>query len=278
VPPRRLGQHFLADPAWGQRIARAVLDAAGPDAAGGGVWLEIGAGHGEMTSLLAPHAERVVAIELDPGLVPRLRQLAAQLGNVSVICGDVLAVDLAELAGDGRFRVYGNLPYYITSPILHRLFEHAGRMEAAFVVVQLEVAERLAASPGRREYGYLSALTQFYARPEILLRIPPGAFRPAPEVVSALVALRLPGERAALAVGDEPAFIRFLKRCFAQKRKTLRNNLRSPTGATPAGELLREAGIAAGARAEELTVPQFARLFAAASAYFPESNAASSPG
>jgi 16S rRNA (adenine1518-N6/adenine1519-N6)-dimethyltransferase len=282
MSPRPLGQHFLADPAWRERIARAIVDAGVSAASPGGVWLEIGAGHGEMTALLARHAERVVAIELDARLLPRLGQLAAQLGNVSVISGDVLELDLAKIAGSKRFRVYGNLPYYITSPILHRLFEHADRLEAAFVVVQLEVAARLAARPGRREYGYLSAVTQFYARPEILLRIPPGAFRPAPKVFSALVALRLPGERARLSIGDEHAFLGFLMRCFAQKRKTLRNNLRALGSAATADGILREAGIASHARAEQLTLPQLARLFAAAgthaSAHSRESRETSSSG
>jgi 16S rRNA (adenine1518-N6/adenine1519-N6)-dimethyltransferase len=225
--------------------------------------LEIGAGHGEMTSILAGQVGRLTAIELDPKLLPQLQRQTADLPNVTIVAGDVLALDLAKLTGGGRFLAYGNLPYYITSPIVHRLLEHADRLEAAFLVVQLEVAERMAARPGSRDFGYFSAFTQFYSRPAILLRIPAGAFQPPPKVSSALVALRLPGERAQLDVKDEKGFMKFLKACFAQKRKTLRNNLRPLMQQERAGALLRECGIAANARAEEIGLPEFARIFAA---------------
>jgi 16S rRNA (adenine1518-N6/adenine1519-N6)-dimethyltransferase len=276
VAPRRLGQHFLASVDWRERIARAVLGAAPPAggrvsaegaAKGGDLWIEIGAGHGEMTSLLAHQAARVIAIELDDKLLPRLRQQTAALSNVEVMAGDVLALDLGALTGAERFRVYGNLPYYITSPIVHRLLEHVDRLEAAFLVVQLEVAVRMTARPGRRDYGYFSAFTQFYSRPEILFRIPPGAFQPPPKVSSALLALRFPGERAHLGakvgIGDEERFVKFLKMCFAQKRKILRNNLRSVMPEERATAVLRECGVAASARAEEIGLEQFARIFAA---------------
>ena len=273
MAPRRLGQHFLASAAWRERIARAVLgiapqggaDTPASEPAGqrGDLWIEIGAGHGEMTSLLARHAGRVIAIELDDKLIPRLRQQTAGLPNVKVVAGDILALDLAALTEAPRFRVYGNLPYYITSPIVHRLLEHADRLEAAFLVVQLEVAARMTARPGVRDYGYFSAFTQFYSKPEILLRIPPGAFQPSPKVSSALVVLRFPGERARLGIGDEAGFVSFLKKCFAQKRKTLRNNLRSVTAEERVTAVLRECGIAANTRSEEIGLEKFARIFAA---------------
>lgn len=276
MAPRRLGQHFLANAAWRERIARAVLGDAPPTEARtsppeaaaqrGDLWVEIGAGHGEMTSLLARHAGRVMAIELDDKLLPRLRQQAAGLPNVTVIAGDILALDLDALTNAERFSVYGNLPYYITSPIVHRLLENSDRLGAAFLVVQFEVAARMTARPGRRDYGYFSAFTQFYARPEILLRIPPGAFQPPPQVSSALVALRLPGERARLGIQDEARFADFLKICFAQKRKMLRNNLRSVMAEERVTAVLRECGIAATARAEEIDLTQFARIFTAFSA------------
>jgi 16S rRNA (adenine1518-N6/adenine1519-N6)-dimethyltransferase len=273
VAPRRLGQHFLASAAWRERIARAVLSAApladanapASDAAPQrrDLWVEIGAGHGEMTSLLARHAGRIIAIELDDKLLPRLRQQTANLPNVTVIAGDILAMDLAALTGAARFHVYGNLPYYITSPIVHRLLEHAEQLEAAFLVVQLEVAARVTARPGSRDYGYFSAFTQFYSKPEMLFRIPPGAFQPPPKVSSALVALRFPGERARLGVENEAGFVKFLKVCFAQKRKTLRNNLRAVMGEEPATAVLRECGMTPNARAEEIRLGQFARVYAA---------------
>jgi 16S rRNA (adenine1518-N6/adenine1519-N6)-dimethyltransferase len=262
VARQRLGQHFLADAAWRERIARAVIAATANPEDSESVWIEIGAGHGEMTTFLARHASRVIAVELDHKLLPGLRALAGRLGNVTVAAGDVLSLDLGALAEGRWYRVYGNIPYYITSPIVHHLFAAKSLPEAAFLVMQLEVADRLAARPGGREYGYLSAFTQFYAHSEIVFRIPPGAFRPPPKVDSALVALHLPGERAALGVKDDAGFVEFLKLCFTQKRKTLRNNLRPLVASGRADALLKECGISGDARAEQLGLAEMARLFA----------------
>jgi 16S rRNA (adenine1518-N6/adenine1519-N6)-dimethyltransferase len=253
MSPEKLGQHFLTDASWQERIASAVrID--------DGVWVEIGAGHGEMTTRLAQRARKVFAIELDPRLARRLRDATVPCKNVEVIEDDVMAVDLEKLTRGERFSVYGNLPYYITSPILHRLFEHADRIAAIHIVIQFEVAVRIVAQPGRRDYGYLSVVSQWFSRPEIAFRIPPGAFRPPPKVASALVSFRMPGARAKNSVADEDAFLDFVKECFAQKRKTLRNNLRGRLGAH-AEDVLREAGLLPDARAEQLTVTQFAALF-----------------
>jgi 16S rRNA (adenine1518-N6/adenine1519-N6)-dimethyltransferase len=263
VSPEKLGQHFLTREGWREKILAAIRPAADS------VWLEIGAGHGEMTSLLAPRVRRMVAVELDASLAPRLSEVTAPLGNVSILSGDILALDLPAIvlaAGGGvdRFHVYGNLPYYITSPILHRLFESAARIEAIHVVIQMEVAERLTAQPGSRAYGYLSVLAQFYSRPAIRLRIPPGAFRPQPKVYSELVSLPLPGEGAGLGIEDATAFFDFVKVCFAQKRKTLWNNLRASLDEAVAKRALDATGIFPRARAEQLTLAQFADLFRAA--------------
>lgn len=263
MPGQELGQNFLTDASWRERIA-ATLGGSHES-----TWLEIGAGHGEMTELLARGAARVLAVELDPKLLTRLRERASAWPNVEIVAGNILELDLSTLthnadAAGGRFCVYGNLPYYITSPILHRLFKNSDRIDSIHVVVQWEVAQRLVARPGRRDYAYLSVLAQFYARPEIVLRIPPGAFRPRPKVTSALVRLALPGERAKLQIADEPAFLEFVKMCFAQKRKTLLNNLRAALGEARARALVDAAGIKSGARAEELSVAQFAQLFSAA--------------
>ncbi len=191
MSPEKLGQHFLTDVSWQERIAQAVrID--------GGVWVEIGAGHGEMTTRLARRASKLFAVELDPRLARRLREVTAPLKNVQIVESDVLAVDFEKLTGGARFSVYGNLPYYITSPILHRLFEHAGRIAAIHIVIQFEVAVRIVARPGNRDYGYLSVASQWFGRPEIAFRIPPGAFRPPPKVASALVSFRMPGETRGL--------------------------------------------------------------------------------
>jgi len=253
MSPEKLGQHFLTDASWHERIARAVrID--------DGVWVEIGAGHGEMTMRLAQRASKVFAIELDSRLAKRLREVTAPCKNVEVVEGDVMAVDLEKMTGGERFSVYGNLPYYITSPILHRLFEHAERIAAIHIVIQFEVAVRIVAQPGRRDYGYLSVVSQWFSRPEIVFRIPPGAFRPPPKVASALVSFRMPGARTKNSVADEGAFLDFVKECFAQKRKTLRNNLRARLESR-VDQVLQEAGLTADARAEQLTVSQFAKLF-----------------
>jgi len=253
-----MGQHFLASLTWRRRILETLPRGANE------TWIEIGAGHGEMTQLLASPHRRLIAIEGDPplaaGLQNRVRSDPLNWSGVEVVSGDVLRLDLAGLAG-GTFRVYGNLPYYITSPILHHLFACADRIASIHIVVQWEVAARIAARPGRREYGYLSAACQFYTQPEIVLRIPPGAFRPPPRVVSALVRMDLPGERAKLAVGDEARFLRFVQICFGQKRKTLRNNLRSIAPDDRIHEALAAAGVRTDARAEQLSLSQFAALF-----------------
>lgn len=253
MSPQKLGQHFLTDASWQERIARAVhVDE--------GVWVEVGAGHGEMTKRLAQRAGKVLAIELDTRLARRLREVTAPFQNVEVVESDVMAVDLSKLTGGARFSVYGNLPYYITSPILHRLFEHADQIAAIHIVIQFEVAVRIVAPPGRRDYGYLSVVSQWFSRPEIAFRIPPGAFRPPPKVASALVNFRIPGARGEIALNDQSEFLEFVGECFAQKRKTLRNNLRARLGAK-VEEILLQAGLPADARAEQLSVAQFAALF-----------------
>ena len=223
-----------------------------------------------MTQYLAPRAAHLVAIETDAGLALRLREKiaaeSAQLSHTEVVTGDVLRQNIGALV-PGRFRVYGNLPYYITSPILHHLFEFADRIDSIHIVIQFEVAARIAARPGRREYGYLSVACQFFSDPEIVLRIPPGAFRPAPRVTSALVRMSLPGARARIdsstKIADENRFLKFVQVCFAQKRKTLRNNLRAIAGDERIHAALNAANLPADARAEQLSIPDFAKLFSA---------------
>jgi len=249
----KLGQHFLADESWQDRIADEVY-------MNDGVWVEIGAGHGEMTTRLARRASKLFAVELDAQLARRVRKVTAPLKNVQVVESDVMAVDFEKLTSGSRFSVYGNLPYYITSPILHRLFEHAERIAAIHIVIQLEVAERIVAEPGRRDYGYLSVVSQWFGRPEITLRIPPEAFQPPPKVDSALVSFHMPGARMENPVEDENKFLDFVKECFAQKRKTLRNNLRARLG-PGTEELLKKTALAPDTRAEQLSIAQFAALF-----------------
>jgi 16S rRNA (adenine1518-N6/adenine1519-N6)-dimethyltransferase len=259
---QRMGQHFLRDLGWRKRILRTLPLAAND------TWIEIGAGHGEMTELLAADGRRVIASEGDPQLAESLRETVAAPSawpGVEVVSGDVLTQDLAKIAAGGRFRVYGNLPYCITSPILHRLFACADLIDSIHIVIQLEVAERIVARPGRREYGYLSVACQFYSVPKIALRLPPGAFRPPPKVESALVAMTLPGERARLGIhgaSNETRFLEFVQTCFSQKRKTLRNNLRAIASDQRIYVALAALGLRADVRAEQLMLAQFAGLFA----------------
>jgi 16S rRNA (adenine1518-N6/adenine1519-N6)-dimethyltransferase len=194
----------------------------------------------------------VIAIEVDPYLVHYLRQHfrdPVEQGRLTLVEGDVLQTDLAQW---GRAVIAGNLPYYITSPILESVFRAAGVWERAVFLVQAEVAARLAASPGGRDRGYLSVLTQIYSTPEVLFGVPRVEFRPQPKVDSAVVRLT-PRE---LAVADPDAFLRFAAACFRHKRKTLRNNLAEVYGRE------RVDGVAeARLRAEQLSMEQLIELY-----------------
>jgi len=213
-----------------------------------------------MTEHLAATGAPVHAIELDASLARRLQHLTQQFPNVFIVAGDVLLTNIAQIAGRRRARIYGNLPYYITSPILHHLFTYADLIDEMHIVIQEEVAERLTAQPGSKSYGYLSVATQLYARPELVLRIPREAFSPPPEVGSALVTLRFPGERAKLSDVDESKFLDFVKLCFAQKRKTLVNNLRSIAPPGVARAALEQLSLRPDARAEQLSPALLAAL------------------
>ncbi len=268
---QRLGQHFLGDAGWREKIARAIrvsphgMQPTAHAATEDVCWIEIGAGHGEMTEHLLKSGLPVIAVELDPPLVASLQRLSLNHSNLTVVASDVLETDLSSLAAGRRVRIYGNLPYYITSPIMHHFFQYADQIDEAHIVIQLEVAERLTAKPGGSQYGYLSVLTQFYARPDLALRLPPAAFRPPPEVASALVTLRFPGEAAKQQVADAAKFLEFVKVCFAQKRKTLSNNLRSLTSPGHTRQILSELKLREDARAEQLTIAQFVALYGAIS-------------
>jgi 16S rRNA (adenine1518-N6/adenine1519-N6)-dimethyltransferase len=263
---QRLGQHFLYDPGWREQLAREIGVSEDSDASREGserpyCWIEIGAGHGEMTEILAATGAPVYAVELDRALVARLEQLGRKFPNLGVVPGDVLETDLAAVAAGRRIRLYGNLPYYITSPILHRLFEIAALIDEIHIVIQFEVALRLSAHPGTRDYGYLSVLTQYFSRPLIALQIPADAFHPPPEVGSALVSLTLPGAKPQLGIVNDEQFLDFVKKCFTQKRKTLVNNLREVATPEKVKATLQELGVPTLARAEELLIAQLAALF-----------------
>ena len=249
----KLGQNFLADPA----AALAIVDALG-DLTNETV-VEIGPGVGAITEILARRARRLIAVELDRALAAQLR---AQFPGIEILEADILTVDLSALRkGEEKLRIVGNLPYYITSPILSHLFEHHATFETAVVMMQREVADRVAASPGSRDYGVLSATAQLYARIERVLDLPPSAFMPPPEVHSTV--LRLTMRPRFVELGIEPeAFLAFLRQSFAQKRKTLAKNLRAAGfDKTAIAQALEKSEISATARAEEIDLERMAAVW-----------------
>jgi len=253
----KLGQHFLVDASYRQRIA-AMVDVQPED-----LVVEVGPGRGAMTELLAERAREVVAVELDAGLAEQLRKKLGTESAIEVLQADILAVDLAELCrrhATERSFVFGNLPYYITSPIIHRLFTYRDFIRAMALMVQHEVAERLVAAPGRREYGYLTVLTQLFSHPRILLAVPPGAFAPPPKVQSALVDLQM-RQRSLLPKAQVERFLQFVKRCFAQKRKNLLNNLAGFYARARVELELERLSLVHSTRGEQLTLEEFLQLY-----------------
>lgn len=268
----KLGQHFLVDDAAAMRIVEALGDISQSTV------LEIGPGRGELTSLLARRARRLIAIELDRVLAAQLRMNFGLVPNVEIIEGDILAIDFDTVFGPkpgstrpginptpDPARAVGNLPYFITSDILLRLFEYRKYFETIVLMVQREVADRLAAPPGGRDYGLLSATAQLYARVEKLFTLPPAAFSPPPKVQSTLVRLTLAPQVERLRVPEE-GFINFLKLSFGQKRKTLWNNLKSQYRPETLRAALEKAGVKPTVRAEALSLEKSAALFRALTA------------
>jgi 16S rRNA (adenine1518-N6/adenine1519-N6)-dimethyltransferase len=270
----KLGQHFLASDSYALQIADALGDISQNTV------LEIGPGRGMLTSLLAKQARRLIAVELDRVLAAQLRLRFGMFPNVEIIEADILSVDFDSLFGPkpglGRpglefkptpAKVIGNLPYYITSDILLRLFEYSKYFATLVIMVQSEVGDRLAAKPGSRDYGLLSATAQLYSRVEKIVTLPPGAFTPPPKVHSTVLRLTMEPRQHELGLdGDgQPidGFIDFLKLSFGQKRKTLWNNLKSKYRETDLRAALAEAKIKPAARAETLNLEQNAALFRA---------------
>jgi 16S rRNA (adenine1518-N6/adenine1519-N6)-dimethyltransferase len=265
----KMGQHFLAS----EDLAARVVDTLG-DVSQSTV-LEIGPGRGIMTSLLAKRARRLIAVELDRVLAAQLRLKFGMARNVEIIEADVLAIDFDSLFGPKPglsqpgidlkpqpVKVVGNLPYYITSDILLRLFEFSKYFDSIVIMVQREVADRIAAEPGGRDYGMLSATVQLYARVENLFTLPPGAFVPPPKVHSSVLRLTIDPQQEKLGVAGD-GFIDFLRLSFGQKRKTLWNNLKAKYEGAELKQALAEAKVKPTARAETLTLEESAAIYRA---------------
>jgi 16S rRNA (adenine1518-N6/adenine1519-N6)-dimethyltransferase len=260
-PRKRFGQHFL-EPAWVRKLVD-IMDPRPDD-----IFIEIGPGAGALTVPLAGRAAKVVAIEVDRDLAADLG--AARLDNVAIVQGDVLEIDLPALVrehGGGRpVRIAGNLPYNISSPILFRLidaFRAGAPLVDATLMLQLEVADRLIAAPDTREYGVLAIIASLYADIDRILALPPGAFRPAPTVRSAVVRLRF--RLSAIPPGDARVIESLVKTVFTQRRKTLANALKpfAATQGVDAGAALEAAGLDGRRRPETVHLSEWARLAAA---------------
>jgi 16S rRNA (adenine1518-N6/adenine1519-N6)-dimethyltransferase len=242
----KLGQHFLVKGRTLDRIAKAACGDHTPLA------VEIGPGRGALTEYLLARADRVVAIELDSALAEYLRQRFCGESRLEILEANALDIDWLQW---GAGVLVGNLPYYVATPIVSRYARTPGLLHQAVFLIQKEVAERIAAKPGGREYGYLSVECQLFTETEILFSVPRGAFQPPPRVDSAVIRLT---PRSALPVSDPAAFLAFVSTCFRQKRKTLRNNL---AAAYPPERYESRPEIAR--RAEQLSVAEFVALYRA---------------
>jgi 16S rRNA (adenine1518-N6/adenine1519-N6)-dimethyltransferase len=267
VKKPKLGQNFLSDIGAAEKIIDALGDISQK------LVVEIGPGQGALTKTLAKRAGRLIAIELDRLMATELRYNYSRFPHVEILEGDILKIDFRTVLHrtigplndlrplkPSRASVIGNLPYYITSDILLHLFEFHDQFDAMVIMVQREVADRIAAQPGSRDYGLLSATAQLYCRVDNLFTLPPGAFTPPPKVHSSVLRLTVAPRFQELSV-EPKTFIPFLKVAFAMKRKTLLNNLKALYPSAQIKAALEETAIRSDARAEAMSLDQTARLF-----------------
>lgn len=258
---KKFGQNFLID----AHVLDKIIAAA--EITKDDFVLEIGPGIGTMTQYLAENAGKVVAVEIDRMLIPILKETLSGYGNVKVINGDIMKLDIGKLAeeenGGRPIKVVANLPYYITTPIIMGLFESHVPIDSITVMVQKEVAQRMQALPGTKDYGALSLAVQYYAEPYIAANVPPNCFMPRPNVGSAVIRL-IRYREPKVSVKDEGLMFRIIRASFNQRRKTLQNGLNNSPEITAAKEQIAEAialvGLPASVRGEALTLEQFAAL------------------
>ncbi|MBR3469655.1 MAG: 16S rRNA (adenine(1518)-N(6)/adenine(1519)-N(6))-dimethyltransferase RsmA [Lachnospiraceae bacterium] len=258
---KKFGQNFLIDTSVLERIVAAAQITKDDFV------LEIGPGIGTMTQYLAEAAGQVVAVEIDKALIPILEETLAEYTNVTVINADVLKLDLKQLAdernGGKPIKVVANLPYYITTPIIMRLFESGTPLESITIMVQKEVAERMQVGPGTKDYGALSLAVQYYAKPEIVANVPPNCFIPRPTVGSAVIRLTRHQEPP-VTVQDDHHMFALIRASFNQRRKTLANGLSNAPELRLTRDQVTQAvekmGLSATVRGETLTLAQFAEL------------------
>lgn len=258
---KSLGQNFLVNPAICPKIAEMGGCKSGVCA------LEIGTGVGVLTKELALRCDKVVAVEIDTGLKPILEETLAEFDNVEVVFADVMETDLksliAEKFGDSEVVVCANLPYYITSPVIMRVLEERLPIKALTVMVQKEAADRICAAPGTRDCGALSCGVSYYSEPKLLFKVGRGSFMPSPNVDSAVIRLDIRQDNG-LDVEDEKLFFRIIRAAFSQRRKQIINPLSGELGISKQAlaEIFAASGIKQTARAEELTLADYAALTA----------------
>lgn len=258
---KKYGQNFLIDP----HVLEKIISAA--DIAEDDFILEIGPGIGTLTQYLCKYARAVTAVEIDQNLIPILRDTLSGCENAKIIHGDILKVDVKKLAeehSNGKeMKVIANLPYYITTPVILSLFESKARIGRIVVMVQKEVADRMQAQPGTKDYGALSLAVQYYAKPQITAFVPPNCFMPRPKVGSAVIRLDC-NQKHSVMVKDEAFLFRIIRASFNQRRKTLVNGLSNasdlPLSKQQICEGIEQAGLSLNVRGEELTLTQFAQL------------------
>ncbi len=258
---KKFGQNFLID----THILEKIIAASGVTKAD--CVLEIGPGIGTMTQYLAENAREVVAVEIDKALIPILSDTLSGYDNVTIINEDILKVDVNRIAqeknGGRAIKVVANLPYYITTPIIMGLFESHVPLESITIMVQKEVADRMQVGPGTKDYGALSLAVQYYAKPEVMIQVPPTCFMPKPSVGSTVIKLTR-YERPPVEVDDEKFMFSLIRASFNQRRKTLVNGLTNATniktGKADVLKALEEMKLPSAIRGEALTLEQFARL------------------